>query len=166
MAGKIREQSATYVGKETANRSASSVSFLADGMETRISAAADAVGTRTAAAEAMRVSVDSLQRYIRGERVIGLDAAAALCEAGGTRLEWLAFNRGPMLKADETATQSQSQPVSQDVLSIAIQLVEEALEGKALETAKRAELVALVYEGLVEGMPEAKVLRWARAAGK
>jgi hypothetical protein len=71
-----------------------------------------------------------------------------------------------MAKAEETATQSQSQTVSHEVLSIAIQLVEEALEGKALETAKRAELVALVYEGLVDGMPEAKVLRWARAAGK
>lgn len=66
----------------------------------------------------------------------------------------------------KTAPQSHSQPVRLEELTMALQLVDEALEGKTLEAAKRAELVGLVYEGLVEGLPEATVLRWARTASK
>mgnify|MGYP006972338558 CR=1 FL=1 len=80
-------------------------------------------------------------------------------------MEWLAFDQGPMLAA-ETAPQSQSQPVSLDDLTIAIQLADEALEGKTLPRAERAELTGLIYEMLVEGLPEATVLRFARAARK
>jgi hypothetical protein len=165
------EKTGTYAGKETPGYELVGVSFVAPGMETRISAAADAIGTRTKAAAAMGVSSDSLQRYIRGENSPPFDAIVRLCSASRTRLEWMAWDTGPMEQptvgdAQELAAQSQSHPLRHEELTIAIQLVEEALEGKTLETAKRAELVALVYEGLVDGMPEAIVLRWARAAAK
>ena len=48
---------------------------------------------------------------------------------------------------------------------IALQLADEALQGKVLATEKRAELVSLIYEMLEEGLPDAKVLRFARAVG-
>jgi transcriptional regulator with XRE-family HTH domain len=57
-----------------------------------------------------------------------------------------------------------SQQMRQEVLIIALQLADEALEGKVLATEKRAELVSLIYELLEEGLPQAKVLRFARAA--
>lgn len=59
-----------------------------------------------------------------------------------------------------------SQPLRQEVLMIALQLADEALEGKVLAADKRAELVSLIYELLEEGLPTAKVLRFARAAAK
>jgi hypothetical protein len=82
------------------------------------------------------------------------------------RFEWIAFALEPMLADAKPASAIASQPVRHEELSMAIQLVDEALEGKTLMPAKRAELVALVYEGLVEGLPEATVLRWARTATK
>jgi len=51
-------------------------------------------------------------------------------------------------------------------LTIALRLAAEALDDGdlALPPPKHAELVGLVYELLEEGLPEAKVLKFARAA--
>lgn len=61
---------------------------------------------------------------------------------------------------------SVSQAVRLDALTMALELTDEVLTGKALPAAKRAELVSLVYEGLVDGLPQAKILRMARSAAK
>lgn len=60
----------------------------------------------------------------------------------------------------------QSQPLQQQYLTMAIQLVAEALAkgGLTLPPAKQAEAIHLAYELLEEGMPGAKVLRFVRAA--
>lgn len=47
---------------------------------------------------------------------------------------------------------------------LSLQLASEALGEKTLPPAKHAELVGLIYELLEEGLPEATVLRFARAA--
>lgn len=59
-----------------------------------------------------------------------------------------------------------SHPVQLDALTLALQLIEEALResGKSLSPAKKAEAVQLTYELVIEGLPQAKVLRFARAA--
>lgn len=84
------------------------------------------------------------------------------------RPEWLLLGEGARLAtarptADDLAA---SQPVKLPVLTSALQLVTETLLERrvALPPEKQAELVGLVYELLDEGMPEAKVLRFARAA--
>lgn len=51
-----------------------------------------------------------------------------------------------------------------DDLMMALQLAAEALGDKVLPPDKHAELVTLIYELLEEGLPEAKVLRFARHA--
>lgn len=66
--------------------------------------------------------------------------------------------------AAKTAPDKASQGMRRDVLKIALQLASEALGEKELPPAKHAELVTLIYELLEEGLPEAKVLRFARAA--
>ena len=133
----------------------------------RLSALYDAIGNRSKAADIAFRSTDQLAKYAKGAVEPPFMPLARLCSAAGVRLEWLAFGIGPMYEKDyKPAPQSPSQSVRHEELSMAIQLVDEALEGKTLETAKRAELVALVYEGLVEGLPEATVLRWARTATK
>jgi hypothetical protein len=62
------------------------------------------------------------------------------------------------------ASQQPSQPLRRNDLIMALQLASEALGDKELPPAKHAELVTLIYELLEEGLPEAKVLRFARAA--
>jgi hypothetical protein len=67
-------------------------------------------------------------------------------------------------RARRTSWDDPARPVRQDVLKAALELSAEALGEKAPPAAKQAELIALVYELLEEGLPRAKVLRFARAA--
>ena len=56
-----------------------------------------------------------------------------------------------------------SQDLKPEALTLAFQLVEEALAGKNLPPEKRAEMVQICYDLIAEGLPRAKVLRLARA---
>jgi len=147
----------------------------------RLLALYDAVGTRLKAAEIAGRSTDQLAKWAKGHAETPFAPLAKLCKAAGISLEWLAFEEkksprrirfgqgldqiAEQMEA-EAAQRSQSQPMSHDDLRIVFQLVEEAADGKVLSPDQRAELASLVYEGLVDGLPEAKILRWARAAAK
>ena len=65
-----------------------------------------------------------------------------------------------------TTATAESQPVKTEQWTLAFQLVAEALDdnGLALPPAKRAEVTLLAYELLVEGLQQAKVLRFVQAA--
>ncbi len=67
-------------------------------------------------------------------------------------------------RAARTAWDDSARPVRHDVMKAALELSAEAIGEKALSAAKHAELIALVYELLEEGLPKPKVLRFARAA--
>ena len=97
--------------------------------------------------------------------MLPFDAAAKLCASAGARMEWLATGYGPKYTETKDAGEDASQAVRPETLTIAIQLAAEALQGKYLPPPKYAELVALIYELLEDGLPEAKILRFARAAG-
>jgi hypothetical protein len=107
-----------------------------------------------------------LSKYEKATSEPPFAAMAALCKAAGVRLEWLATGEGEMLVLPTTSHTQEpaSQAVRQQTLTIALQLASEALGKKELPAAKHAELVSLIYELLDEGLPEAKVLRFARAA--
>lgn len=116
------------------------------------------------------MSTDQLARYEKG----GTPSFAPLAKLAivkGVRLEWLATGIGDMYAPSwatnedpaQTAPGSASQPVRHEILIIALQLAAETLGEKELPVAKHAELVALIYELLDEGLPQAKVLRFARA---
>lgn len=66
----------------------------------------------------------------------------------------------------EAAASYASQPVQLDDWKIAFQLVAEAIDDRGLQLppAKRAEVTLLAYDLLVEGMQQAKVLRFVQAA--
>lgn len=68
--------------------------------------------------------------------------------------------------AAEAAPQSQSHAVRRDALRMAVQLAEEALDGRTLAPADYAELVDLIYDALVNGLPSAQVLAFARPAAR
>lgn len=66
----------------------------------------------------------------------------------------------------ESQAYYQSHPLQHDLLIIALQQVSEVVDVNNLPMppAKRAELTLSVYELLADGVPEAKVLRFVRAA--
>lgn len=68
--------------------------------------------------------------------------------------------------AAETAPRSPSHGVRRDALKMAVQLAQEALDGRTLAPADYAELVDLIYDALVNGLPSAQVLAFARPAAR
>lgn len=98
--------------------------------------------------------------------VMLLRIAAAL----NVRPQWLLLGEGRQFETwrtdDVEAGYDASHPLQPEILTIALQLVSEAVDKKGIPMSppKRAEVTTLVYELLVEGMPEAKVLRFALAA--
>lgn len=91
-----------------------------------------------------------------------------MCRALRIQPEWLLFGDGEKSATTRgpAAAIEPSHPVKQPVLTSAVQLVGSILQESELPMApeKQAELITLVYDLLEEGMPEAKVLRFARAA--
>lgn len=160
----INDKSGTY-GESDAHAGDRTLGPIpAAGIGRRITAVAGLLGTRTSAAEVAGVSVDSLQRYFREENMLAFDVAARMCLAAKVRMEWLATGHGEMHEAPETAPDQASQAVRREDLMMAMQLASEALGNKVLPPADHAELVSLLYELLVEGLPQATVLRFAKKA--
>lgn len=87
-----------------------------------------------------------------------------IADAAGIDARELLLDDGRRLA--EPYAEYASHPVQQDALTIAIQLVTEALaSGKRdLPPPKQAEAIQLAYELLTEGLPRAKVLRFVHAA--
>ncbi|MFC5525261.1 helix-turn-helix domain-containing protein [Rhodanobacter ginsengisoli] len=140
-------------------------------LECRISALIGLFKSRTEAATVAGMSTDQLARYEKGGTP-SFPPLAKLAVVKGVRLDWLATGEGDMYVArpnrveeppGKWASDEPSQPLRRDDLKIALQLATEALGEKELPPGKHAELVTLIYELLVEGLPEAKVLRFARA---
>lgn len=165
MTKNIRDKSASYDGIGTDAASSDSVPILREGIGTRISDLAKSIGGRDEASDVMQVSAPTLQRYVSNKNMPPFDVAARLCLAAKVPMEWLATGIGDMHNNPwEPATGGHSQPLRRDDLKMALQLATEALGDKVLPPDKHSELVTLIYELLEEGLPEAKVLRFARAA--
>jgi hypothetical protein len=143
----------------------------------RISAVIDLFDTRIKAAQVAERSTDMLGKYEKGASEPPFMPLARMCLATNTRMEWLATGAGEMLSIGDqrvaesrgvddaqTAPDGASQAVQREALTMALQLAAEALGDKVLPPAKHAELVSIIYDCLVEGLPEAKVLRIARVA--
>lgn len=105
------------------------------------------------------VSQTVIRKYLAGESEPTRPALIALARTGGANVGWLAAG-------EETAPQSQSHALRRDVLKVAVQLAEEALDGRALVPADYAELVDLIYDALANGLPSAQVLAFARPAAR
>lgn len=108
------------------------------------------------------MSVPQLRRYIAGSSEAPFVPMAKLCLAGGIPMEWLATGVTPVAPS---GAPSESQVVSRENLTLALQLVDEVLSAKGLPmpASDKAELTLAVAELLQEGVPEATVLRFVRA---
>ncbi|MGS1014070.1 helix-turn-helix domain-containing protein [Rhodanobacter sp. UC4450_H17] len=124
--------------------------------------------SRAEAARVAGMSTDQLARYEKGGTP-SFRPLVKLAAAKGVRLEWLATGDGEMYAQEvreapaQWSTDEASQSVRLDELTMALQLAADALGEKELPPAKHAELVSLIYELLIEGLPEARVLHFARA---
>lgn len=117
---------------------------------------------------ALGVALRTYQTYERDERLPDAEALSCLVEEGWNA-NWLLTGEGPerldqLGGALETAPEQASQPVRQGNVKIAFQLVSEALGPMKPTLDQHAELVALVLELLEHGLPEARVLYFARQA--
>ncbi len=113
----------------------------------------------------MGVSTDALARYIRGENMPAFEIAARLCLAAGVSLEWLATGKEPETPQNQGENVT-SQILRREDVKLAVQLAEEALDGRRLGPADYAELVALIHDALVNGLPSAQVLAFAKPAAR
>lgn len=122
-------------------------------------------------AELVALHKNTLGNYERGEREMGVTALARLV-ALGWNANWLLTGEGPeRLGAGRVAEAhapyvTASQDLSAEHLSIALELADEALRGLWLPRRGYAELVALVYAALTQGLPYAQILDIARPAAR
>lgn len=160
---KVKDKSGTYsrigTGKLESEKGSDSAWEPAIGIGTRIGKAADALGTRTNAAGKMGISTDSLQRYIRQEVEPSFAAIAKLAMASGFSLYWLATAEGPEMQAAV-----ESQEMSREHVIMALELADEALEGRFLHREGYGTLLTLIYQALLRGLPTAQILEFARLA--
>lgn len=162
MTDKVGEKSVGYAGIGTGRPRSLSVPIPAPGIGTRISELSKVLGNQAEASNVIGVSVPQLRRYIKGDNLPSFDVMARLCLAAGRSMEWLATGVDP----EPSRPQPPSQAVRPEVVSLAVQLAEEALEGKRLEPPDYGQLVSLIYDALVNGLPSAQVLAFARPAAR
>lgn len=157
-----------------ATKRADPLSWLMDRspISQRLATALDAAGMSQAQlARAVDTTTATVANWMNDKVTVEhakADMLFRMARALRIRPEWLLYGEGqevaaPSPSSDQAAV---SQPVKPDVLTIALQLTAEVLEerGKHFTPAQHAEFVSTLYELLEEGMPEAKVLRFARAA--
>lgn len=126
------------------------VNIPTHGIETRINEAAKPLGTRKKAADAMGVSPDTLQRYIRGEVRPSLDAVVLLARAAGLSVEWLATGQGdkqPGQRAREEPGSIGRKGVEAIFIRNAVKIAERRLE-QHLDLDTKARIIADIAQDL------------------
>jgi len=86
--------------------------------------------------------------------------------ADGAKIDPRELLLGEPSRVAEPAASYESHPVQSDRLTIAVQLVQEALAeaGRQVPPARFAEATKIAYELLEEGLQQAKVLRFVKTA--
>ncbi|MCA1972087.1 MAG: helix-turn-helix domain-containing protein [Caenispirillum sp.] len=113
---------------------------------TRLSTVVEALGGRSAAAEAADVSPTQITRYTKGRNVPPFDVVARLCAAAGVSMEWVATGRGEMRPAaGHTAAPAEPNlDMLRDIVRQLAELMEE--EGLRPRPSRFADLVVAVYQ--------------------
>lgn len=104
--GKKHVESVTYEEKKHPPLGENAVSFPNSGIETRIATVAGLFESRKQAAEAAKVGLSSLHRWIAGEGMPAFNSLALLASAVGVSLDWIASGRGEMYPAEGQVAQA------------------------------------------------------------
>jgi len=93
------------------------------------------------------MKLPSLRDY---ELCNSIPGGEALClySSAGVSVDWLLTGDGPMLMKDLA---SAAQAVDLATLEGVLEAIEERLQGRTLKPAKKAELIALVYDTVASG---------------
>lgn len=120
--------------------------------------------TQPEMAALLGVAKTTLGRFERGVRELGADVLAKL-QGQGWNANWVLTGAGPRrLDVPESLDGPTSHTVSGENLSIAVELADEALKGLWLPRNRYYDLVALIYDGLTQGLPYAEIIDFARPA--
>lgn len=99
-------KSGTYTEKKHPPQGEFAVSFPNSGIETRIATVADLFESRKQAAEAAKVALSSLHRWIAGDGMPAFNSLALLASAVGVSLDWIASGRGEMYASEGVTGQA------------------------------------------------------------
>lgn len=123
----------------------------------RIDEVSRAIGSRIDAASVAEISTDQLVKYTKGRSPrLGFMPIARLCDAAGYRMEWVWTGKGPKKQADMAVDGSGEYrvrvPLDRTLLRDVIEVLEELVQekGLALTPDKKAELILLLYEEIVD----------------
>ncbi|UYC12252.1 helix-turn-helix transcriptional regulator [Xanthomonas sp. CFBP 8445] len=130
--------------------------------------------SQRAFAEALGVPLKTYQTYEQGRREPDLRTLEAIWDRGFD-LHWLLFGEkqegleplrymGGAVHEERAAYQSQA--VSDEALTIALELADKVLGDGYLPRPRYARLVRLIYDGITQGLPVAEVLRFGERAGQ
>lgn len=122
------------------------------------------------AAKRYRASTASAWAWLHGKSIPARERARSMADDLGVSYEYLIFgdlepiSGSPSSLPDEGRLHSPftSLVLRKESLTVAIQMAAEALVGLKPTPAQHAEYVALLYELIEDGMPEAQVLHFAR----
>jgi transcriptional regulator with XRE-family HTH domain len=113
---------------------------------------------------AFGVHKNTYARWERGDAEMPASALAVLV-GEGWNANWVLTGTGPRrLDTPESLAGPTSHAVSGESLSIAVELADEALKGLWLPRNRYYDLVALIYDGLTQGLPYAEIIDFARPA--
>lgn len=123
--------------------------------------------------QAARLGVhkNTYARWERGEREIGADGLKRLVELGFDA-NWILTGEGEPVPGEVivgAGAESTSQSLSETVLNIALELADESCRDAGVPKPVRllyVKLVALLYEGLAQGLPVADVRRIGTSAAQ
>lgn len=120
--------------------------------------------TQPEMAALLGVAKTTYGRLERGVRELGADVLTRL-QGEGWNANWVLTGAGPeRIGGAESLVGLESHGVSGEHLSIAVELADEALKGLWLPRNRYYELVALIYDGLTQGLPYAEIIDFARPA--
>lgn len=142
---------------ELENGIGTAVPILTNGIGTRISEAAQAVGGKRGLAELISLSEAQLHRVIAGTSQAKVEAIAEIAAATGYSIEWLATGGGPRRKGgalqapdiqEGAAPYKTSTYITPDALAVALESVERAAAhtGVTLDVRQRARLALLIHD--------------------
>lgn len=123
-------------------------------------------------AQLLGVVLRTYATYERGDRTPTAESLELLVQRGWNA-NWLLTGQGNerltatgenRVAEDAASYGPASQDLSGEHLSIALELADEALQGLWLPKRRYADLVALIYDGLTQGLPYAAILEIARPA--
>ncbi len=123
-------------------------------------------------AELLGVHRNTYRSWEEGKTNVGIEAVMAL-SLKGWNANWILTGEGPERLPDpahpryrvaDSGLMTPSQSLATTDLKQALRLASEALDGKMIAPDEHAKLVTLIFELLAEGLPEAKVLHFARTA--